>query len=191
MKGNDLPAVRRMWTQTTEPVVLLSDTCDDDSDDDGNDRSDGTGNKNGRKKRKKFRILNRKLDFSHVKSKTDSNYKDGKVHTETGTGTKNVPNCKDGMTDTNEKHGNLPVVYIDSGDPNKNDAEVARLKRLLAEVSFFFHRVVVKNVSHVLSPFVSGRFVGGCFADHIFIYLTVESIMVNLILLFWFHLDVF
>ena len=140
MRGNELPAVRRMWTQTTEPVVLLSDTCDDDSDDDGNGNTDGKGNKTGRKKRKRFRVLNRKLDFSNVKSKTDSNYKNGKIGpiVKVGSTDKNAPDDKDGKKNRMEDDGNYPVVYVDAGTPSNNDADLAKLKRLLAEVRFSY-----------------------------------------------------
>ena len=138
MRGNELPAVRRTWTQTTEPVILLSDTCDDDSDDDGSDRADGKGNKRGRKKRKRFRVFNKKLDFSKVKSRTDSNYKDGKVMPvdKSGVGNKSAPDGTGGKLSRIEEKGNLPLVYIDSGKPTNHDADVSNLKKLLEEVRF-------------------------------------------------------
>lgn len=142
MKRNELPVVRPIWTQTTEPVILLSDTCDDDSDIDGNDKADGNGKGRGRKKRKRFRVLNRKLDFSNVKSRTDSNYKNGQVLPD-GTVVKDN-NDKVGKKSKSEQNGgHLPVVYISSGSPKNNDADVATLRKLLAEVSIKYCRILI------------------------------------------------
>ena len=137
MRGNELPAVRRTWTQTTEPIVLLSDTCDEDSDDDGNDKVDGNGNKRRPKKKKRLRVFNRKLDFSDIKSRTDSNYKGGKVlPVGKGNSKKNrFPSEKDKKQ--NDENGNIPMVFIDTGKPKDNDTEVARLKKLLEDVRIF------------------------------------------------------
>jgi len=133
MRGNELPAVRRTWTQTTEPILLLSDTCDEDSDDDGNNNVDGSGNKRKPKKKKRFRVFNKKLDFSDIKSRTDSNYKGGNVlPVDKGKSKKNrFPSEKDKKQ--NGENGNIPMVFIDTGRPKDNDAEVAKLKKLLED----------------------------------------------------------
>ena len=108
-----------IWTQTPSEVTYVSDDYDNDSDSSSSD-------KKNRKKRGKFKMVNKKLDFSHVQSRTDSNYGKGDGHAK-------------------------PIVLINSSEhPNEDQqGEVDRLKYLLAEVS------VLSIVFHVRNPRLS------------------------------------
>eukprot|EP00795_Rhopilema_esculentum_P009214 gene9214-16891_t len=126
LKRTDFPEVRPIWTQTTEPVILLSDTCDDDTDTDDNSNGDDKGKGGKRKKKRKLKIFSNKLDFSHVKSKTDSNYKTGTAPGPgKGTGKSNQPGA-------NDKDGGYSVLYVNADDSG-NKEEIAKLNKILAE----------------------------------------------------------
>ena len=103
--------------------------------DDGNESGKGNnanGAAVGRKKRKrrKFKLKSHKLDFSHVQSRTDSNYKGGSSPGKGngGLGRKSM----DKGIGTGDHDG---VIFIGTGTPNNNNDEaIAKLKKLLAEV---------------------------------------------------------
>eukprot|EP00794_Sanderia_malayensis_P008972 gene8972-9930_t len=111
LKQTGRPVATPIWTQTTEQVAYLSDGYDTDRGENGKD-----GNKKKGKGKRGLKIFNQKLDFSHVQSRTDSNYK-------TGGGA-----------------GNGDVIIMNN-QGEKEKEEIGRLQRLLAQRDAELHRL--------------------------------------------------
>ena len=110
MRKTEFTPVTPIWTQTTESMAYTSDGYDTDAESNG--KSDGKKNRDP-KKRNKFKMFNQKMDFSHVGSRTDSNY-----HGEGGHVAKSTDN--------------LNVTA------RADNVEMDRLRRVLADVRLFF-----------------------------------------------------